>query len=750
MEVRTRFLSAMVPLCATMLLAACGGGGDGVAAQPPPPSAPAPPPPPLPPPPPPPPPPPVGIGAAGGTVSHASGASVVVPAGALTQNTLIEIAQGSAGAPSLPAGVTSAGLVFEFTPHGTTFTAPARVTVPFDPALVPAGATLALYKTNAARTAYEPVAGAVVSGNTLVGDVTSFSGLTSGTTLPPVALVGPPLRLWIFSEFRGDDLEKVRLASGGDNGGQTPQGDIEEIYEFGPAFFDSPFVFNDGTPEVPADGIAVGDIASFEDGITYWVGAEAPLGNTGIPEDPIGSEAELVQIQSYIKNAADASYRFTLSEMLLETYDGNLVLGRICPAERLVPGGFGGVPGGPSTYCDLISAEVWLSVSAAIPPDPATPCCTLTPILSEISGGARLAGSAGSWEATAWNDGTATQPLWRSPPGTDTEFELLDFNGPAGNAVHQLIGPRTYALDISAVNVGQTFEVVIKTGATTYNRANSSVGGQGAEFETAASAWLRDPVTLGGTTVTTSGLTPVETRLPLATRVEAPVTPAPCVPGPGPDPAAGTLQFAAAAFTSSESRSSPVVAVTRAGGSLGAVTATIQTSNGSALAGVDYTARNTSVFFADGDVSTRSIGVPLINDLLDELNETVNLTLSQPGGCAALGAQTTATLTIQDDEVTPQTLFTVGGTVTGLTANATAGRGLILTDHHGLSLTILGDGPFTFTNIPSPAGTAYQVRVELQPLGFGSVVVKRCTVTNGTGVFANANVTDVLVTCTDP
>ncbi len=733
----------MIPLCAAMLIAACGGGED-EAPVPPPATAPAPPP--VPPPPPPPPPPPIGIGAAGGTVSHASGASVVVPVGALTQNIVIEIAQGSAGNPSLPTGVTSAGLVFEFTPHGTTFALPARVTVPFDPALVPAGATLGLYKTNAARTAYEPVAGAVVSGNTLVGDVTSFSGLTPGATLPPVALTGPPVRLWIFSEFRGDDLEKVRLASGGEINGDPPQGHIEELYEFGPAFFDSPFVFDDDTPEVPADGIAVGDITSFEDGITYWVGAEAPLGNTGIPENPIGSEAELVQIQTYVKNAADASYRFTLSEMLLEAYDGNLVLGRICPAERLTPGGFGGESVGPGTYCDLISAEVWLSVAAYLPLDTAP----LAPTLSEISGGARLAGSAGAWEATAWNEGTATRPLWREPPGTDTEFDTFDFNGPAGNARHQLVAPRTYELDISKVGVGQTFEVVIKTGATTYNRANSAVGGQGAEFETAASAWLRDPVTLGGTTVTTSGLTPVETPLPIAPRVEVPVAPAPCVPGPAPDPAAGTLQFAAARFTSAESRSSPVVAVTRTGGSQGAVTATIRTSNGSALADVDYTARNASVFFADGDASTRTVDVPLINDLLDELNETVNLTLSQPGGCAALGAQTTAELVIQDDEVTPQTLFTVGGTVTGLTANSTSGRALVLTDHHGLSLSILGDGPFTFTNIPSPTGTAYSVRVELQPLAVGNIVAKRCTVTNGTGVFANANVTNVQVTCTDP
>jgi len=56
-----------------------------------------------------------------------------------------------------------------------------------------------------------------------------------------------------------------------------------------------------------------------------------------------------------------------------------------------------------------------------------------------------------------------------------------------------------------------------------------------------------------------------------------------------------------------------------------------------------------TVFFADGDASPRSVTVPTIQNQVRALNKTLNLSLSQPGNCAALGAQTTAVLTLVDD-----------------------------------------------------------------------------------------------------
>jgi len=71
-------------LVVSVLLPACGGGGGSTAGGAPPVPAGM-------------------IGAAGGTVTGPGNAQVVIPAGALTQNTAIAIAQSSAGAPPLPA-----------------------------------------------------------------------------------------------------------------------------------------------------------------------------------------------------------------------------------------------------------------------------------------------------------------------------------------------------------------------------------------------------------------------------------------------------------------------------------------------------------------------------------------------------------------------------------------------------------------------------------------------------------------------
>jgi len=105
-------------LCVFSLLAGCGGGDGGTT---PPPTSNNPPPPP--------PPPPV-IGAAGGTITETTGASVVVPAGALTENTTIRIAKDSTGAPAVPAGLTNAGSVYVITPHGGNFAEPIEVSIP--------------------------------------------------------------------------------------------------------------------------------------------------------------------------------------------------------------------------------------------------------------------------------------------------------------------------------------------------------------------------------------------------------------------------------------------------------------------------------------------------------------------------------------------------------------------------------------------------------------------------------------------
>src|SRR5215510_13181793 len=93
-----------------------------------------------------------------------------------------------------------------------------------------------------------------------------------------------------------------------------------------------------------------------------------------------------------------------------------------------------------------------------------------------------------------------------------------------------------------------------------------------------------------------------------------------------------------------------VLTVRRTGGSRCAVSATFATSDGTAVAGLDYTPVTRTVFFPDGDASTRAVDVQLILDTDAEPDETVNLTLSDVRGCAALGPQSSMVLTILDND----------------------------------------------------------------------------------------------------
>lgn len=79
---------------------------------------------------------------------------------------------------------------------------------------------------------------------------------------------------------------------------------------------------------------------------------------------------------------------------------------------------------------------------------------------------------------------------------------------------------------------------------------------------------------------------------------------------------------------------------------------------------------------------------------------------------------------------------TIGGTITGLTV-----PGLLLKDNSGDNLLVpANSGSFTFAT-PIASGSGYAVSVMTQPLN------QTCTVGNGSGTMAGANITNVTVTC---
>lgn len=108
------------------------------------------------------------------------------------------------------------------------------------------------------------------------------------------------------------------------------------------------------------------------------------------------------------------------------------------------------------------------------------------------------------------------------------------------------------------------------------------------------------------------------------------------------------IQFSAPQFTVRED-GTPILAVTvvRSGGLEGPASATINLTNGTAVAPGDYNNTPITVNFADGQTS-QVITVPVVNDGIAEPTETVNLSLVNPSPGTVIGPLGNAVLNIVD------------------------------------------------------------------------------------------------------
>ena len=669
-----------------LMLAACGGSDD---------SAPVPPPAP-------PPPPPAGtlIGAAGGTVTGPNGAQVVIPAGALATEVRINIEQTTVGAPALPGGFSVSGLTFAFTPHGTTFAVPVTMTLPFDPASVPAGTTPVFYKTTNAQTQWEQVPNAVFGAASVSAQVSSFS--IAQIVIEPLHLIG--VQRHVRFEPIGQATEHFD-----DN-----EGVLDARRLVGPA----------GLFEIPFDGdnTSALEVFSAADGIPFWVGSESGKGLVA-----------LHQSQAFVKLTDDATLEVVLTAALLEVLDFNLMPG------------FSECPNGPGwATCTLIQATILFEAELTVltpwgedflylaDPDDDDD----TPVL-DTGTTMQLRGHAGEWLK-------AVDQSWdrMSSAFTYANVEMTDDVNDDAAKIHprmRLTGPVVIPVDLSGIERFDTFWINTDVFAVTRNKRGRESG---------VGAFVRDPAKIGGATLNFTGLQRSSAPRPTPRVARRAI---PCATGP--DPQAGELQFSAPVYVLMEGAFAEYEAsdilITRSNGSTGNISATLTVDGGTAAPGVHYNPIAATVVFADGDTTPRAIGIDILQNGNVEADTTVNLTLSAPGGCATLGAQASALLRIRDDDSapTPPSFFTVGGVVTGL--SAVLGSNLVLEDHHGLFLEITGDGPFVFATLPSPAGTAYSVRVFNQPRNLIGIQTQTCIVTNGTGIFGDANVTNVQVICAD-
>src|SRR5262249_36565129 len=107
------------------------------------------------------------------------------------------------------------------------------------------------------------------------------------------------------------------------------------------------------------------------------------------------------------------------------------------------------------------------------------------------------------------------------------------------------------------------------------------------------------------------------------------------------DQAAPDIQFSAAAFTVAENGGSATITVTRTDSATSRIT--FAASNGTGLAGVNYTPTSATVTFAAGETS-KTFTVPVLDDNVVNGDTTVNLTLTSPDSLAVVSR---AVLTIK-------------------------------------------------------------------------------------------------------
>ncbi len=121
----------------------------------------------------------------------------------------------------------------------------------------------------------------------------------------------------------------------------------------------------------------------------------------------------------------------------------------------------------------------------------------------------------------------------------------------------------------------------------------------------------------------------------------------------------GTVQIKAPPPSPVEHDARVRIHVIRADGAYGAATVEYTTRDGTALAGLDYTATSGTLSWTDGDTTDKHFEVPITDDALQEDDgETFNVMLRSASG-ASLGLPTRLTVRILDDDVNIETV-TVG------------------------------------------------------------------------------------------
>jgi uncharacterized delta-60 repeat protein len=463
---------------------------------------------------------------------------------------------------------------------------------------------------------------------------------------------------------------------------------------------------------------------SNESGSTYWVGSEAPSGPPVEKATTLGGDVDLDQYQFFRKQDQSASLRAVVNRVFLEAFDQdpNPPTLQQCPWRGR---------SGSEDCLDVMETDVQLSIFVCGVSATNEVVCSI--YNSAVV--ARLEGWHKHWNFTTGHGNSSDCAVLH--PCVDFQdphffFDPDEDDDGGSHALALLEQPITVNIPLDKISAGQLFVVNVEVTSSSFNHRQG---------ETYIGSFLRDPAKEAGLAFETTGIEPVQTNLPRPTRPV--IQPAPACSGAS-DPAAGTIQFAEANYFKAEvPGQGALISVTRSGGTKGDVSVLLNSSDGTAQAGKDYEAVSKVIRFGDGDDVVQLIPIKILTDKESEPDETVQLTLSDPRGCAQLGSQATSTLTILDDDGTPPPpppTFAIGGTVTGL-----AGTGLTLRNTQNQEQVQPGNGTYSF---PSKLldTTPYDVIIATQPSNPAQI----CSLKNGSGTIASADITNIDIDCPVP
>ena len=182
------------------------------------------------------------------------------------------------------------------------------------------------------------------------------------------------------------------------------------------------------------------------------------------------------------------------------------------------------------------------------------------------------------------------------------------------------------------------------------------------------------------------------------------------------DPAPPSVALSATSFPVNEDAGSLAVTLTRTGDATSAFTVNFSTTDGTALAGTDFTGQtNTAVSFAANETS-KMVNVAVAHRTGFQGNRSFNVALSSPSG-ATLGAPNTATVAILEVDPQPSTLV-FGAATTSVAENVAGGTVAITITRSGVT-TGAGSVAFSTADGTALAGTDYTAQTNV-PVDFAA------------------------------